>query len=437
MLFKIFHSYRDSFSGLPREIWYLSLVTLINRAGTMVLAYLVLYLHRVQGLSMEAAGLIYGLYGLGAIIGNLLGGWLSDRIGPNRIQTASLIVGGLGLVVLGQLEDPTAIAILLLPLGIICEAFRPANSTAIGVYSPPHLRTRAFGLVRLAMNLGMGIGPVVGGFLAESDYSLLFLCDGLTCCLAGVMLWALLGRCERERIQDEAPEDASPAIGPWADRPFLGFTMLFALLILAFSQLQSTVPLYFKNECGFSESTIGLILGINPVIIVLVEMPILAAVSTMRTGRVLAWGSLLITTGFALMPLSPHPAFVIFTVLIWTLGEMLNFPLGMSVISTRAPDATRGKYMGVTSMSFSTAFMISPVVGTWAYSNLGPAGLWGSVGVLGIGLFLAFWFYPERIYRTAGEKEFEEAEPETELEPDAISGATLDGEPSTPAGSEA
>ncbi len=400
MFLQIFNSYKSSFGGLPREIWYLSLVTLINRAGTMVLAFLVLYLTEDKGLTTVQAGFIYGLYGLGAIGGNFLGGWLSDRTGPLITQVISLVLGGSGFIFLSQLESPTAIAITLVPLGIVSEAFRPANSTAVAFFSPPELRTRSFGLLRMALNLGMGIGPVVGGFLAEHSYQLLFFVDGVTCILAGMTLWALFAtQVKMSNTKEEEAEDSLPRKSPWTDGIYLQFVFLFALLIIVFSQLNSTVPLYFRDTYKFSKSTIGLILGLNPIVIVLLEMPLLAFIQRFQAQKILAWGALLICIGFGLLPFGSGTTFVILTVLVWTLGEMLNFPLGMSICSQHAPDRSRGSYMGLLSMSLSAAHAASPLLGTWISEKFSPDTLWYVIGIVGFILFVAFWTFPKKIFR--------------------------------------
>ena len=174
----ILNIYKRAYSGLPRQVWELAVVQFINRAGSMVIIYLMLYLTQDIGISVSTAGHIISVYGIGAIFGTLLGGYLTDEIGPIRVQLFSLSGAGIVLCSLSFVTSIAGITILIFLLGIIAEAFRPANSTAAADVCPPNLRPRAFALLRLAINVGFTIGPVVGGILARINYTLLFWVDG-------------------------------------------------------------------------------------------------------------------------------------------------------------------------------------------------------------------------------------------------------------------
>jgi len=184
---RLFHAYTKSFAGLPRDAWLLAAAVFINRAGSMVLFFLSLYLTQKMGFTISEAGQMISLYGMGALIGSYTGGWLSDRIGSIRVQMISLVLSAFGYVILGYMRQPIYIASMLFVVAIVAEALRPANNTAISEVSSPELRARGFALNRLAINLGVSIGPALGGFLALYSYHYLFWIDGLTC-LAGFSL---------------------------------------------------------------------------------------------------------------------------------------------------------------------------------------------------------------------------------------------------------
>ncbi len=188
MIRTIARTYRAAYSGLPRELWLLSLVLLVNRAGSMVLPFLSLYLTHERGLSVALAGRILALYGLGALVGSYIGGWLSDRIGPTRTQQLSLIASGFGYLWLSMLEGIFQISLAMFLLSIAVEAFRPAVMADTAQRTPADVRVRAFALLRLAANLGVGIGPAVGGYLVLYDYHWLFVVDAASCWIAFLLL---------------------------------------------------------------------------------------------------------------------------------------------------------------------------------------------------------------------------------------------------------
>ena len=135
MLRNVHATYRAAFSGLSREVWAISAVTLVYRCGTIVLPFMALYLTSDRGFTVPRAGLILAVYGAGALGGSFAGGWLGDAIGPLRVCTLSLILSGIALFVLRQMESFTNIAFAVFILSIVSEAFRPASAAAVASMS--------------------------------------------------------------------------------------------------------------------------------------------------------------------------------------------------------------------------------------------------------------------------------------------------------------
>lgn len=105
-------TYRNAYSGLSRSTWLLSLVMLINRSGTMVVPFMTLYLTSPQmGYSVGQAGIVFGLFGLGAFSGAFFGGKMTDRIGFYPVQMITLIGGGVLFIVLGQMKSYSLICL--------------------------------------------------------------------------------------------------------------------------------------------------------------------------------------------------------------------------------------------------------------------------------------------------------------------------------------
>lgn len=393
MLRTVAAAYRDAFAGLPRPVWLISVATLVNRSGTMVLPFLALFLTSERGFSTTEAGQTLAVYGIGGIAGSYLGGWLSDLFPARRVMEASLLLTGVGFFVLGLVEARWAILLMMLALSLVAEAFRPACSAALAAETGPDERTRAFALNRLAINMGMSLGPAVGGFLASRDYAWLFRVDGVTCALAALFLWASFRR-EPPVVQPPvAAEGGAGDRSPWRDVPFLTAMFLLFLLASVFFQLASTYTLTLRDLYDFGESRIGLVLAINTVIIVLVEMVLIHRVQGMSPMRLVAVGSFLICLGFGLLPfgVAGGVAWVAFTVVIWTMGEMLALPLIAGVVANRAGETSRGRYMALFTVAFEGAFVVAPLAGTWAYQVYGPERLWLGCIAIGVILLAGFW----------------------------------------------
>ena len=189
MLTRALNAYLSSFAGLNRDIWMLGLVSFINRAGTMVFPFLAVYLTQELDFSKGQAALILTSFGAGAVIGTIMGGRLSDLIGSYKVMFGSLFLTGLMFFALEHIHSLVGLCIAVFIVGIVGDSFRPANMASISAYSKPEDYTRSLTLVRLAINLGFGMGPALGGILAHSfGYKWLFWVDGLTCIAAAFIL---------------------------------------------------------------------------------------------------------------------------------------------------------------------------------------------------------------------------------------------------------
>lgn len=189
---KLYVNYTESFKGLSKEIWYLALITLVNRAGTMVIPFLSLYLTKNLDFSKDDAGWILVFFGIGSVIGSWSGGKLTDKIGFYKVMVFSLFFTGLGFIALQYISSFWGLCFTILFIMSIADAFRPALFVSLKAFSKPENQTRSLALIRLAINLGMGIGPTIAGLIiVVKGYDILFWIDGLTCILA-ILLFRFL-----------------------------------------------------------------------------------------------------------------------------------------------------------------------------------------------------------------------------------------------------
>jgi len=388
--------YVQAYRGLPRRAWILFAVNLVNSSGSMVIFFLSLYLTRELGLTTARAGQALSLYGVGSLVGAYAGGWLADRIGSIAVQKLSLAMCGVALIALGQARTMAGILPLLFGFAMFAGTLYPANATSMSKICPPGLQVKGFALNRLAGNLGATIGPAIGGFLALRDYRLLFWADGLTSLAAAavfVLLWRgtrIAGSADAEA--GRAPQPETPAAiaeagegdaqarrrsrSPWRDRPFLAMLFIFFVWNAVFIQVLTTFPLYMRNVYGLAENRIGQLFAVNTVLIVVLEMILMERIRKYPLTRMINVSFLLLGAGLGLMPLGRGFAYGALTVAVWTFGEMLSMPLITALISSRADDANRGRYMGMFSFIFSLAFIVAPAAGTAVYDRFGADAVW-------------------------------------------------------------
>lgn len=388
--------YVNSFSGLPLKVWYLSLILLINRSGAMVIPFLTVYLTAKKGYSAADASWIMVAFGLGGVVGNYLGGLLNDRIGSWHLQVQSLFLSGVIFILLGQTDDYLTFCLLIFLLSVAADSFRPANRAAVAIYTPKDRLTKAYGLQRIAVNLGFSIGPVVGGLIVERfSYETLFWADGLTCIFSGFAFILLLPKDETAK---PAVAKEKRAIQQASSKPGLRQNWLRivctanVLIAMTFFLLFNTVPV-FLEKAGYSILEIGYIFTFSGILIVLFEMPLVYVFERRyRPLSVLFWGSLLIAVSYFMLPAAISLGLVglgIFTAIL-TVGEMLYMPFGSTFVAQQAPVERRGEYLGLLSASYSLAFVLSPLVGLNAAESIGFSSSTYLIAALGLLGSLAF-----------------------------------------------
>ena len=368
--------YKNAYSGIPRPVWWLALVMFINRSGTMVIPFLTVYLTH-KGYTLQQAGYVMGAFGLGSIVGGYLGGRLTDRFGSLYVQAGSLFLNGALFIVLGAMQSLWQYALCIFLLSSLGEAFRPANAAAIADYSTDQNRIRCYALNRLAINLGWSIGPAIGGVLASVNYSYLFWADGVTCMAASLILLAGLSPASRSVNQKVHQQNAPATVSAYRDRPFLlGMFYLF-LVGLAFFQLFSVIPVYYKSELKLNEASIGWILAMNGLLIAAIEMVLVYSLE--NRGHSLFYimtGAVLMGLSFLILDAGQTATIAVVSMIVVTFGEMFLFPFMNNFWVKRSTESTRGQYAAAYSMSFAAATVLAPTLATQAAARLGFSVLW-------------------------------------------------------------
>ena len=357
---KLITFYINSFKGFRTEVWWLALIVLINRAGTMVVPFLSLYLTEDLHLSLENVGWIMVAFGSGSVVGAWSGGRLCDKIGFYKVMVLSLVFSGIMFVFLQYTHTMLSFGIGIFLLMIISDAFRPAAYVAINTYAVPENRTRAVTLIRLAINLGFSMGPAAGGFIiATFGYGGLFWVDGLTCISAGALILLLLNY--RQANEQQNKENKVSVVSPYKDKLYLLFIFVVFLIAFAFMQLFSTVPLFYRNVHALSEKQIGLLLGLNGAFIFLTEMPIIKYLEQSKVSiyKILIFSTGLISISFLLLNLFSWKGILVVGMLFVTYGELLNFPFLNRFALDRAQKGKSGAYMALFTIAFSTANIFS------------------------------------------------------------------------------
>ncbi len=395
---------RNLIADFPRQFWILFGGTLINQIGSgMVFPFLTLYLHQRLNLSMTFVGVILMLWSISGLVGNLAGGSLTDRFGRKRLMVFSLGASALGLVAFGFADSLISAAIIVLYVGFVGALFQPARDAMVADLVGTDKRPQAYGLLRVVANLGIAIGPAIGGFLASVSYLIAF----LTSASATMVFFFITILLMREtKPTTTAPQRNANAAAPgnfgtvFRDHRFIVFCSATAFAIIAYSQMMTVLPVYMKDQFALGETFFGWVMTTNAAMVVLLQLPITRVTEKVARLPLIALGAILYAVGVASVALaSTFPHFVA-SMAILTLGEMIVVPTATAVTADLAPAELRGRYMGVLGLTWNVGFGIGPILGGVIIDQIAPRALWpimGSAALVGaLILLLLARFKPAR-----------------------------------------
>ena len=380
----LFKNYLNTFDGLSKEVWWLALITLINRAGTMVIPFLSLYLNKDLGFSLSSIGWILSVYGLGSVAGSWIGGKLADKFGFYLVMVYSLFATGIMFILLQYLTTLISFCIGIFVVMVVADSFRPAMFVAMSAYSKPENKTRSVTLIRLAINLGFSAGPAVGGIIITTlGYSGLFWVDGITCILATILLVKVLHP-KKTKPQDSIINENPESV--FKDKPYWLFFVAMAIFGIIFLQYFSTIPLYYKDVHLLSELEIGLLMGMNGLFIFILEMPLIKWLenSTFTIIGLMVLGALLVGASFIVLIMTSWIGILIFGMLLMTIGEMIVFPFSNAFAMQRAKRGKLGEYMALYTISFSVSHVFGHNAGMQMIDKIGFDNTWIVIAILSV-----------------------------------------------------
>ncbi len=410
----LFNNYLDTFKGLSKEVWWLALITLINRAGTMVIPFLSLYLTKSLNFTLSDVGWVMSAFGLGSVIGSWLGGKLTDKIGYYKVMVFSLLTTGILFIALQFLNTFVLFCFGIFLVMLVADMFRPAMFVALSAYSKPKNKIRSVTLIRLAINLGFSAGPAIGGIIITSlSYGGLFWVDGVTCMMATLVLINVLNPKKAKTLDSVTTENPKSAYG---DKAFLIFLAAMVLFGIVFLQYFSTMPLYYKDVHHLSEFDIGILLGMNGFLIFVFEMPLikwLENTNFTKSGLML-FGAVLTGLSFMILNFTNLTGVLIIGMLLMTFGEMITFPFSNAFTMDRAKKGNQGEYMALYSIAFSIAHIFGHNAGMRMVDALGFGNTWYII--TGLSALCVFLLFALRQYLNAKKRLKEKTKKEEETE---------------------
>ena len=365
---------------LPRAVQLLQAGGLMNAFGNgLVLPFLLIYLHNEQGIGLGVAGLVLATNAGVSLVSGPIAGALVDRVGGRVMLTAALGFLALGFGAYAFVEHPWQGFLASAVTGIGNGAFWPSQSTLLTGLTTREQRPATFGMQRVVMNLGIGLGGVAGGFIATESFRALFVLDALTFVAYAFVLNAFVP--EPARHGERAARTGSYRT-VFRHKVFMALMVLNSLYIGAgISQLE-ILPAFAKNEAGVSERGIGWLFFVNTIVIVLLQLPITRLAADRRRIPIFVLIGIISAAAWLLVPvaglwLSGAAAFALLAVAVsvFAVGECLQGAVQPTLVVDLADPRLIGRYMATSALSWQVGFTIGPALGG-ALLAATPSGLW-------------------------------------------------------------
>jgi MFS family permease len=384
--------------GFDRRVWLLLLAMLAFRFGQgLFYPFSAIHFYNVVGIPLSLVGVGLGALAAASVVSGLISGPLSDRYGRKPLMLAALAGSAAAFFAFAFVEGFAGYLAVSVAAGLVGNSmFDAARNAMVADVTPPGRRSRAYGLVRVGGNVGWALGPMVAGLLAASAgsagiYRTLFLfTSALTALVTLVLLFA---------VEESLPitKGFAPGIrtsglrAAFTDGPFVALLAAGVLLYYVFTQDWQALPVYAKNFVGVPDGRIGLFLGANGLVVILLQLPISYVIDhTSRVGALLVGAALFASSSATLLLTESFFGILLAFAGFFTLAEMILEVAGAALAAELAPVRLRGTYLALFGTCFGAAYGVSPVVAGALLEAQMPHVIWiiqlAATGLAAIGL---------------------------------------------------
>jgi MFS family permease len=379
----------------PRDFWMMIVVNFVDRlGGSLLFPFFALYITKKFDVGMTEVGGLFAIFFISSFIGAFPGGALTDRFGRKGIIIFSLIASSFSTLLMGFVNEFQFFLMVAFVSGIFTDVGGPAYEAVFMDVLPEEKRASGFGIRRVAFNLAIVIGPVIGGFIAARSYLALFVIDAIVSGIVALMVFLLIPETKpaapEGKIQESTAETFAGYIRVLRDGKFIAFTLVCLLTWLVYMNMNTTLGVYLRNQHGLPESGYGWLISINAAMVVLFQFPITRQIEKYPPMLMMALGTMFIAGGLLLYGFVG--AFWLFTIAmaILTVGEMVTVPIANAVVAAFSPEEMRGRYNFVYGNSWGISFAVGPYLAGLVMDNYDPNLLWYACGIIGMIAVLGF-----------------------------------------------
>lgn len=348
-------------------------------------SFLGLWALRALGSSQAELGAAFAAAAIAGVIAGYIGGRLSDRIGRRRPILVASAVLALLATCLGFVDGHVLLGLsLMVMIGAAGGVLLPAGQALLTDLVPRGRHEHAFASARVVQNLGVVLGPLIAALLLTIGWRVLFIGTGAIAAVAFlVALQAIPQHSPFAGTGDDLPS-GSPLRALAADPSFLTVFAAGTLTTMVYLSYETLLPISLVQSHGVAPVVWGILLAINPIVVVLFQIRLSSSVGRVGEFARIAVGIAAMCTPFLLLAVSAALPLLVLMLLLFVLGEMLWVPPSQGLIARLAPDDMRGAYLGASSAMWPIAFALGPLLGLQARTALGDTAMWFFVAIIGV-----------------------------------------------------
>ena len=392
----MFSKFKGIYGEYPGSFRVLVLATFIDRLGSFLLfPFFALYITERFNVGMTQVGFLFTILSAGSILGSMIGGALADRFGRRFLIIFGLVVSGIGSIFMGIVNELFAFYILAAILGILGDFGGPARQAMVVDLLGRDKQAEGFGILRVAVNLSAVIGPILGGVIVAQSYLFLFIADAVSSIITAIIVFIVIPETKPEK-KDDIPEESvmKTLIGykeVLKDFQYVAFLSVSAITVVVYMQLNSTLSVFLRDVYGFAPWKFGFLLSTNAIMVVVLQFWITRKVSKYAPMKVMAVGTLLYMVGFGMYGFVSAEFLFFVAMIIITIGEMIEMPIGQSVAAHFAPEDKRGRYMAAFGFHWAIPNLFGILLAGIVIDTIGPNWVWYFAGILSFIAAVGFW----------------------------------------------
>ena len=373
----------------PRDFWMMIMVNFVDRlGGSLLFPFFALYITKKFDVGMTEVGGLFAIFFLSGFIGAFPGGALTDRFGRKGIIIFSLIATSFSTLFMGFVSEFQFFPVVAFISGIFTDVGGPAYEAVFMDMLPEEKRASGFGIRRVAFNLAVVLGPVIGGFIAARSYLALFIIDAVVSGIVALMVFLLIPETKPVSTEGKEQESTLQTFKGYSqvlrDGKFMAFTFVCLLTWLVYMNMNTTLGVFLRDQHGLPESGYGWIISINAAMVVLFQFPITRRIEKQPPMLMMALGAFFIAVGLLLYGFVSTFWWFAVAIAILTVGEMVTIPIANVVVANFSPENMRGRYNFVYGNSWGISFAVGPYLAGLVMDNYDPNLLWYACGILGM-----------------------------------------------------